>query len=186
MVSIEGGYGIGKTPAICKEAFKRNMPVTIFALCGKNEKARKKIEKMVAANKDKQTKVIVKGFIDNVFDYFAAADLMCGKSGASTTAEPCFFGLPMIITKHASHIERNNAKYYVDYLKCAFNIFNTKKICDKIEELKNDPAEIKKLKERELKNHENYGAEKAADEIFDLLCSRFPYLKEEAKSEIGG
>lgn len=178
VVSIEGGYGIGKTPAICKEAFKRNMPVTIFALCGKNEKARMKIEKMIEKNKDKQTKVIVKGFIDNVFDYFAAADIMCGKSGASTTAEPCFFGLPMIITKHASHIERNNANYYVEFLKCAFNIFNTEKICDKIEELKNNPAEMNRLRENALKNHDNYGAEKAADAIFELLCTRFPELKE--------
>lgn len=180
VVSIEGGYGIGKTPDICKEAFRRNMPVTIFALCGKNEKALKKINRMIADNRDKKTKVIAKGFIDNVFDYFAAADVMCGKSGASTTAEPCFFGLPMIITKHASHIERNNASYYVNYLKCAFNIFNTKKICDKIEELKNDPEKMRSLRENALKNHLNYGAEQAADEIFALLCTRYPALKNEA------
>ncbi len=183
VVSIEGGYGMGKTAAIVKEAFKRNMNVTIFALCGKNEKARAKIEKMIAKNTDKQTKVFAKGFIDNVFDYFAAADIMCGKSGASTTAEPCFFGLPMIITKHATHIEKNNANYYVNYLKCAYNIFNVKKICDKIAELQSSPKLLQTLKERALSKHSEYGAEKAADRIFELLCTKFPELKESTKSE---
>lgn len=176
VVSIEGGYGMGKTCAIVKEAFKRDMHVTIFALCGKNEQAREKIEKLISENANKRTKVYAKGFIDNVFDYFAAADIMCGKSGASTTAEPCFFGLPMIITKHATHIERNNAKYYVDYLKCAYNIFNVKKICDKIEELHASPELLGELRSRALAKHSEYGAEQAADEIFKLLCTKFPEL----------
>ncbi len=182
VVSIEGGYGMGKTYAICKEAFKRNMNVTIFALCGKNEKARVKIQKLIEENADKNTKVHVRGFIDNVFDYFAAADIMCGKSGASTTAEPCFFGLPMIITKHATHIEKNNANYYVNYVKCAYNIFNVKKICDKITELQRSPELLRTLKERALSKHSEYGADQAADEIFKLLCTRFPELASEKEN----
>lgn len=177
---LEGGYGIGKTFAVCKQAIERDLPVTLVAVCGKNKKMKEALESLQANGR---TKLIVKGFVENVFDYYVAADLMCGKSGASATAEPCYFGLPMIITMHASHIERNNASYYVDHVGNALNIFEPKKICDKIEELMNDRAALAEMRRRALTQRDNYGAEKAADEIFYLLAEKFPYLKDERADE---
>ncbi|MBR2988966.1 MAG: hypothetical protein IKC64_04495, partial [Clostridia bacterium] len=37
IVLAEGGYGIGKMKAVCEEVIKRDLPVTLIPVCGKNE-----------------------------------------------------------------------------------------------------------------------------------------------------
>ncbi|MBR2988526.1 MAG: hypothetical protein IKC64_02240, partial [Clostridia bacterium] len=117
------------------------------------------------------------GFTDQMLKFIASADLFCGKSG-NIIAEPTFFGVPSIITKHATDIERIIAKNYVQYVKCALNIFNTKKIVDKIERFIAHPEELAVLAQNAQRVKKYYGAEQTVDLIFDMLCKKYPDLKE--------
>ena len=76
-----------------------------------------------------------------------------GKSGASSVAEPTFFGVAEIITKCAASIEKGNAKYYTDDVKNAVTIFNPKKAVKKVKELYDNPEKLQEMKDNALKRN---------------------------------
>ncbi len=175
IVLAEGGYGIGKMQAICEEILRRDLPVTLIPVCGKNEELFAHFKTLgVGGN----TTFLPQGYCTAILQYIAASDLFLGKSG-NIIAEPTFFGVPSIITKHTTHIERIIASYYVDTVGCALNIFDVEEIVDKIEEFLARPEALAPFIERAKAQRDNYGAEKSADYIFELLLSRFPELAEE-------
>ena len=91
-------------------------------------------------------------------------------------AEPCFFGVPHIITHNATNIEEHNADYYVNYVKSAMCIFEPEKVVDKLLEFKNNPELLTPYIENAKAHHEQYGSEKLADLIYELLKKRFKEL----------
>lgn len=175
VVLAEGGYGIGKITKICREIIKRDLNVNLVAVCGKNEAL---YEQMKGWKSGENCAFHPVGFTEHMPEYLACADLFGGKSGANVLAEACFFGVPQIVTNTATHIEKNNCKYYVDDIKTALKIFNADKVADKIEEFLNHPERLEPLKRAAEAQRENYGAEKAARLIFEKLCTRFPELKD--------
>ncbi len=175
VVLAEGGYGIGKITKICREIIKRDLNVNLIAVCGKNEKL---YNQMKGWKSGKNCAFHPVGFTDRMLEYLACADLFCGKSGANVFAEACFFGVPQIVTNNATHIERMNRKYYVGYIKTALKIFNADKVADKIAEFAAHPEKLAPFKVAAEAQRQNYGAEQSARLVFDLLCTRFPELKD--------
>ncbi len=169
----EGGYGIGKMEKICDIVVEKDLPVVLIPLCGKNQELYNKLKDKKVGN---NTNLRPLAFTENVFEYIASSDLFCGKSGASMIAEPCFFGVPQVITKHATHIEQHNAEYYVNYVKSAINEFNPKKVVLFIEKCLNNPSILKEMSDNCKKVHSKYGSTKSADYIFELLKTKYPNL----------
>ena len=169
----EGGYGIGKMEKICNIAYERDLPFTMFALCGKNKELFKRLSNLTKKGK---TTIIPLEFTDNIFNYLCASDVFCGKSGASMVAEPCFFGVPHIMTQNATNIEEQNADYYVNYVKSAMCIFKPEKVVDKLVEFEKDRSLLIPYIENAKAHHEHYGGEKIADHIYELLKTRFKEL----------
>ena len=118
------------------------------------------------------------GMADNMLNIIAASDIACGKSGASMMAEPCFFGVPQLITHYATDIERWIGRYYINTVGSAIKIFDVSKACDKIEEFVASPEKLQPYRQAALAQRSNYGAEKCARYIFGLLCKKFPELKD--------
>ena len=175
IVLAEGGYGIGRMEEICNIILEKDLPVTLVPVCGKNQAL---YEKFKTVKSKGNVDFHPMGYITNMFDVLAAADLFCGKSGASMIAEPCFFGVPQIITKYATNIERYIGKYYVEDVKSALKIFKPEKVVEKIEEFLVHPEELEPLRIAAEAQRSNYGPEQCARYIFELLCTRFPQLKE--------
>ena len=175
VVLAEGGYGVGKMQKICEEVLKRDLPVTLIPICGKNQKLYEYFKTLKSKGK---TDFRPQPFVSRIFEILASADLFCGKSGAGMIAEPCFFGVPQIITKYATKIERLIGRYYIDSVNSAIKIFNPVKVADKIEEFSSSLALLEPYRNNALKQRSNYGPEKAARLTFELLCTRFPYLKD--------
>lgn len=169
----EGGYGIGKMEKICNIAYERDLPFTMFAICGKNENLYNKLSLLTKKGK---TTIIPLKFTQNIFNYLCASDVFCGKSGASMVAEPCFFKVPHIITHNATNIEEHNADYYVNYVKSAINIFDPHKVVDKLTEFEENRELLKPYIENAKKAHNLFGAEKSADYIYELLKRKYPNL----------
>ncbi len=180
IVLAEGGYGIGKMEEICNIILEKDLPVNLVPVCGKNEALYKKFLTLKSkGNVDFHPM----GYINNMFDVLASADLFCGKSGASMIAEPCYFGVPQIITKYATNIERYIGKYYVEDVGSALKIFNPEKVVEKIEEFLAHPEELEPYRLAAEAQYTNYGPEQCARYIFDLLCTRFPQLKEDEEKD---
>lgn len=169
----EGGYGLGKMEEICKIILERDLPITCIPICGKNQELYERLSKL---ENGKNASIKPLPFTPDLFGYIASSDVFLGKSG-NMIAEPTFFGIPSIITKHATNIEKHIADYYVNYLKCAINILKPEKIVDKLEEFLNNPELLTPYIENAKKARHLFGAEKSADYVYELLKQKYPELK---------
>lgn len=170
----EGGYGIGRMEKICKIIIEKNLPVNLIPVCGKNEKL---YQEFLTWNVSSNVTFHPLGNVgDCIFEYMASSDIFCGKAG-SMLAELTFFGVPQIITKYATLIEKNMAHYYLDYVKSAIKIFDEQSVVEKIEEFMHNPDHMNEYIENARKQRSNYGAEGSAKKIYEVLCKRFPYLE---------
>lgn len=171
----DGGYGIGKCEYVCEELLRRDLPINLIAVCGKNEE-------LYAKLKDKKslgnTVFMPVGLANNMLKLIAASDVTCGKSGASLMAEPCFFGVPQIITHYATEVEKRIGEYYLEDVGSAIKRFSVKRACDSIERAYRKPERLTPYRDAALKQRENYGAEKTARYVFGLLCKKYPELKD--------
>ena len=174
VVLAEGGYGIGKMDEICRIILERDLPVNLVPVCGKNKEL---YAKLLTVKSKGNTNFKPMGLIDNMLEVVASADIFCGKSGANSCAEACFFGLPMIITKYATTIERYIGKYYENTVGNALKIFKPVKVADKIEEFIKDPSLMEPYIDAAKAQRSNYGATECANRVFDLLCTKYPELK---------
>lgn len=165
----EGGYGIGKMEEICDMLINKDLDITIIPICGKNERLYNKLKDVKSKGK---LEIMPISYTPHIFKYISASNLFVGKSGASMSAEPCFFGVPQIITEHATKIEKDIASYYVKEVKSALDILVSKKVIEKIEEFVKEPKQLEKYIENATKVHQNYGAEKTADYIYNLLINK--------------
>ncbi|MGN1373536.1 MAG: glycosyltransferase [Candidatus Coproplasma sp.] len=171
----DGGYGIGKCKETCEELLKRDLPINLIVVCGRNEE----MYNYLSGLKSKGRTVFKTfGLADNMLEIIASSDVICGKSGASLMAEPCFFGVPQIITHYANEIEKRIGEYYIDEVGSAIKQFNVANACNLIEEFAQNPERIAPYREAALKQKANFGAEKSARYIFGLLCKKFPELKD--------
>lgn len=171
----DGGYGIGKLKPMTEELLKRDLPINLVPVCGRN---RELYEYFATLSSKGGTTFKPFGMADNMLNIIAASDIACGKSGASMMAEPCFFGVPQLITHYATDIERWIGRYYINTVGSAIKIFDVSKACDKIEEFVASPEKLQPYRQAALAQRSNYGAEKCARYIFGLLCKKFPELKD--------
>lgn len=171
----DGGYGVGKLKPMTEELLARNLPINLISVCGRNEELYKYF---LSLTPPQNTTFKPFGMAENMLEIVASADISCGKSGASMMAEPCFFGIPQIITHYATDIERWIGRYYIKTVGSAMKIFNVKKAADKVEYFVNNPQALQPYIDASKAQRPNYGAEKCARYIFGLLCKRFPELKD--------
>ncbi|MGN0804126.1 MAG: glycosyltransferase [Candidatus Coproplasma sp.] len=171
----DGGYGVGKCEKMVEELLKRDLPINVIAVCGRNEELYERLKDV----KSKGNTVFKPlGLVDNMMELIACADLTSGKSGASLMAEPCFFGVPQIITHYACEIEKQIGKYYLKTVGCAIKQFKVKKACNLIEKFASNPKLLEPYRKSALSQKSNYGAEKTARYVFGLLCKKYPELKD--------
>lgn len=171
----EGGYGVGKIKEVVKRLIERDLPINIIAVCGKNEKLYNQMKEYKTKG---NARFLPFGLVDNMLEIIAASDLSVGKSGASLMAEPCYFGVPQLITHYANDIERWIGNYYIKTVGSAIKQFNAKKAADLIGEFYADPSLLEPYIIAAKAQHDNYGAEKCARYCFGLLCTRYPELKD--------
>ncbi|MGZ9585737.1 MGDG synthase family glycosyltransferase [Paenibacillus marinisediminis] len=104
-----GGCGL-LDPAILhaleSAAWAKDLQVVV--VCGHNDKLQRELQhwsEKVSLN------VHIKGYIDNIHEYMAMADVMITKSGGVTTAEAIAQHLPLIIYKPLPGQEQDNITY---------------------------------------------------------------------------
>lgn len=175
IVLFEGGYGLGRMRKIVKLIAASDMQINVVAICGKNEKLYNELKKI---KPKADVKLVVEGFCERTLEYLAAANVWLGKSGASSIAEATFFGNAAIVTKYATTMERDNAEYYLKDVKNALKIFNAKKVVKRLKKWEKDPTELRQLQANAWNVHGFYGSDRTADVLWEMLCEKFPHLKD--------
>ncbi len=167
VVLSDGGYGLAKLEKTVRLLHKRNRKMTVIALCGMNDELYDSLHSL-SDNSQSNVRIIPVSFTDNVLEYIAAADIFVGKSGANSIAEPTALGIPIIITKCITYIERGIKNYYVHKLKCAVYIPNIHRTVKKIESFAQNRSLLEPYKNN-LTKRVSYNAEASADIIWEHI-----------------
>ena len=166
----DGGYGMARLEGTVKHLLKSKKPITILALCGMNHELYLALEQL-SKKTPKHIQLIAVDFTDKMLEYLACADLFAGKSGANAIAEPASMGIPIIVTKCITYIEKGIKKYYVKKLKGAIYIPNCRRAAKRIIKFAENPELLKPLRDNLLNDRrQTYDAKASADLIWQRVC----------------
>ncbi len=169
VVLCDGGYGMAKLEKTARRLYKSRQKMTVIALCGMNSE----LYKRLCALSERQfgnVRLIPIDFTDNVLQYIAAADVFVGKSGANSVAEPAALGIPIIVTKCITYIERGIKNYYVYRIKGALYLPSAHLAAKKIEKFAQHPELLEPYRQN-LANSTRfcYDAEASADILWQHI-----------------
>lgn len=169
----EGGYGIGKMAKVTELLIKKHVPMTVIPVCGTNKKL---FERMKALKSSDEVTYIPTAFADNMLELQAASDIFCGKSG-NILAESTFFGNPSVVTHYANMIEHNIADHYINTVGCTIKEFSPQKTADLMCSFAKDKSLIEPYVRAAKAYHANFGAEKAADTLWEFIKKNYPEVE---------
>ncbi|MBC8080546.1 MAG: glycosyltransferase [Gorillibacterium sp.] len=110
VVLLMGG-GMGMIAKECSSMLLSGdilVPTQFVMICGHNDKLRLQLEREMA---DSPHTVHITGFVDNIHEWMAAADLLVTKPGGLTTSEAIAMELPMLLYKSLPGQEQDNATF---------------------------------------------------------------------------
>lgn len=110
VLCMGGGMGLGNMDAIV-ESVTQQPPVQVLAVAGKNAKLKKDIEALTVP---RGSELRVFGFVNNIPEMMAAADLAVTKSGGLSSSECLATGLPMLVPNPIPGQEERNADYLAE------------------------------------------------------------------------
>jgi processive 1,2-diacylglycerol beta-glucosyltransferase len=102
-----GGLGIGPLARLMRALDGVELPIAAVVIAGRNKRMERRV---LAAAEGVGYPVRAMRFVDNVYDYMHAADVLVTKPGGLTAAEALVAQLPMVLCKPLPGQEERNAR----------------------------------------------------------------------------
>lgn len=176
VVLADGAYGKGRIERYAEELMKSDVPMTIVVMTGKNRELFDKLNKRIPFTKPNIT-LIPFEFTTKMLNICAAMDVFVGKGGASSLAEACYFGAPVLVNFFATPLEHSIGEHYAHELGCGEFALRAETCRKYVEKWFSNPERMKPYIARTRVLHRADGAEKVADAMFEKLCERYPDLQ---------
>ena len=106
-----GGLGIAPLEGMLRELDLVRMPLAAVVIAGKNARIGRRLTE---AAESVRHPVRVLRFVDNVYDYMHAADVLVTKPGGLSTAEALVAQVPLVLCKPLPGQEERNARVLVE------------------------------------------------------------------------
>lgn len=106
-----GGLGIGPLEHMMRALERLDTDVAAVAIAGRNGRVQRRAH-AVAQSLSRQMTVL--GFVENVYDYMHACDVLVTKPGGLTVAEALVARIPMILCRPLPGQEERNARFLVE------------------------------------------------------------------------
>ncbi len=106
-----GAEGRGPVKKYLSALMERNLPAQIVLICGKNKGLKAGLDRFnteLRARRKIVTRIETRGFVSNVADYIAAADVVVGKSGPNQVFETLIQERPIIISSFLANEKRTS------------------------------------------------------------------------------
>lgn len=107
-----GAEGVGPVRSYLREIAAAGIPIQVVVVCGRNVLLRNRLEKDAAAHHGDPL-VVIKGFVPDLPDYVAAADLVLGKSGPNQVFETLMQERPIVIASQLDN-EKETGDWVVE------------------------------------------------------------------------
>ncbi|GAC1303017.1 MAG: glycosyltransferase [Vulcanimicrobiaceae bacterium] len=105
-----GGVGIGPLEKMMRALGRIDAPLAAAVIVGRNRSLQRRV---IAAAETTAYPLRVHGFVDNVFDYMHASDVLLTKPGGLTSSEALAARIPMVLVKPLPGQEERNTRYLV-------------------------------------------------------------------------
>ncbi len=161
-----GGGGIGKNEKLVKKLYYNLKDINIICVNGSNKKSFANIEKFISKTEAKN--IYNLGFVNNLYDYMKASDLILTKGGGNGISEILALKKPFVIRENMIINEKINCEFLVKegVALTANNIDGIIKLC---QELKDDNSKLDGL----LENISKFSKPNASNDIALFLLNRF-------------
>jgi 1,2-diacylglycerol 3-beta-galactosyltransferase len=103
-----GGEGVGRLYEVAKAIAKARLPAQMVVITGRNEKLRRRLAVI-----SWEIPVRITGFVANVQEWLAAADVLITKAGPGVLSEAFIAGLPLVLSGAIPGQETPNVDYVV-------------------------------------------------------------------------
>lgn len=161
---FSGGFVPGPLLAAVAGVWAQRPDVQVLAVCGKNERLRRRVERL---DRPEGAVLHALGFVSDVPDLMAAADLVVSKSGGISTSECMAMGRPMLVSGHIAGQEERNADA-VMAAGAGLRALSPEEICWRIGRWLDDPGALAQVAARA----KAFGRPDAADRIADAVARR--------------
>lgn len=110
LLVLSGGFGMGPVKQILGELHKLAVPVQIVVVCGRNEELRRELAVL-----DRRHPTHVLGFVTNMHELMAVADLVITKPGGLTSSEALALGRPVFVLNPIPGQEAANSDFLLEH-----------------------------------------------------------------------
>ncbi len=105
-----GGVGIGPLEKMMRALAAVDVPLSAAVIVGRNSALERRV---IAAAERTAYPLRVYGFVNNVFDFMHASDVLLSKPGGLTSSEALVARIPMVLVKPLPGQEERNTRYLV-------------------------------------------------------------------------
>jgi len=141
-----GGFGVGPVKHLTLSLLELKHPAQIVAICGKNERLKREIERVQSNHSQRHVTIEPIGFTNEIDEYMAAAEILVGKPGGLTTSEALARGLVLMIVNPIPGQEERNADHLLEE-GAAIRCNNLPLLAHKIDRLLDDGAKMEWMRE---------------------------------------
>jgi len=159
-----GGLGLGSIEEALLSMDQLEQPVQAVVITGKNSGLFDSLQNI--AGQMRQS-VRVLGFVDNIPELMAAADILITKPGGLTVSEAMATGLPMVFYKSLPGQEEDNSRY-VTSRGIALEADSSSQLVTTLSGLLSQRQQLHILRERSLR----LGRPQSSEHIIDILNAR--------------
>jgi processive 1,2-diacylglycerol beta-glucosyltransferase len=163
-----GGVGIGPLDKMMRALGEVDVSLAAAVIVGRNRALERRV---IAAAEEAAYPLRVFGFVNNVFDYMHASDVLLTKPGGLTSSEALAARIPMVLVKPLPGQEERNTRFLAER-EAAVHAKGERDLARAVGELLTDRS----ARERLLANAEALrrpdAAERIAERILELLERR--------------
>jgi processive 1,2-diacylglycerol beta-glucosyltransferase len=168
VLMMGGGLGIGPLDVMIRALGRLDVPVAGAIIVGRNGRLEKRVLDL-AERTDYPLRVF--GFVDNVFDYMHASDVLVSKPGGLTSSEALSAELPMVLIKPLPGQEERNTRYLVSR-RAAVRAGNEREVARAVEDILRSPEHRARLQARIGALRRPHAARAVAERILGLMKAR--------------
>jgi processive 1,2-diacylglycerol beta-glucosyltransferase len=107
-----GAEGVGPVKKFLATIIERGLSLQAVVICGRNEKLKADMDEL-AAGPTGSVAIKARGFVTNLSEYIAAADVVVGKSGPNQVFETLLQGRPIIISSFLAN-EKETTNWVIE------------------------------------------------------------------------
>jgi processive 1,2-diacylglycerol beta-glucosyltransferase len=165
-----GGLGIGPLERMLHAMERLEAPAAVVAIAGRNARVERRLP-TVAQGLSRPVHVL--GFVENVYDYMHACDVLVTKPGGLTAAEALVAKIPMVLSRPLPGQEERNSRLLVE-AGCAVRVRSLGELPGALDSVLSDPER----RARMVAAATGLGRPNAAREI-GMLVARLARPREE-------